>query len=82
MFYSGASVFVFLIFVGCIHLSMCDYDCLCYYNTEKPVFSKADVNIAPIGYMYEFDCKAMIAELKDGGWATVAFEHQVFLTRY
>lgn len=53
-----------------------DYNCLCNYNVETPVYKSADSSVPPIGYMYEFDCKYILSEVNPG-WTTIAFEHKV-----
>lgn len=55
-----------------------DYDCLCNYNVEKAVFSTADENGQPYGYLYEFDCKPIMA-VQDAGddWYKIQFEQKV-----
>ncbi|XP_053381813.1 aggrecan core protein-like [Mercenaria mercenaria] len=55
-----------------------DYECLCNYNVEIPVFSKASSTGQVIGYLYEFDCKAIYANsAKDSKFQPVQFENQV-----
>ncbi|XP_053382478.1 mucin-5AC-like isoform X1 [Mercenaria mercenaria] len=75
------SVIVIYAIVACIfHVAFvhADYECLCNYNVEIPVFSKASSTGQVIGYLYEFDCKAIYAKTaKDSKFKPVQFENQV-----
>lgn len=55
-----------------------DYKCLCNYNVELPIYSKDSSLAQVIGYMYEFDCKAIYArEVKGAKFLQVQYEHTV-----
>lgn len=36
-----------------------DYLCICNYNVEEAVLKEPDPGSTAIGYLYEFDCKAL-----------------------
>ena len=71
---------VFLITSIAVCFASADYSCLCSYHVEREVYAKPDVISPVVGYLYEFDCKAVVAgSHPDLGtkWAVIAFEHQV-----
>ena len=59
--------------------SKADYECVCNYNVENPVFPTPNEGGTPIGYLYEFDCKALVVQGGNAppGYMKIAFEHQV-----
>ena len=58
-----------------------NYDCLCYYGVEQAVYSKPDPASTPLGYVYEFDCKALDTAENHPEWWTIFFEHMVSIDR-
>ncbi|XP_053383491.1 macrophage mannose receptor 1-like isoform X1 [Mercenaria mercenaria] len=55
-----------------------DYQCLCNYNVELPVYSNDDSASQLLGYLYEFDCKPIFAKaVKDSGFYQIQFEKKV-----
>ena len=58
-------------------LTTADFRCLCNYNVELEVYSRMDISSRPIGYMYEFDCKANYGVQHVDGWQAIQFEHKV-----
>ncbi|WAR01423.1 GP1BA-like protein [Mya arenaria] len=54
-----------------------DYPCVCNYNVETPVYGQASADGAPIGYMYEFDCKPVgQVHGSHSGFTVIQFEHK------
>ncbi|XP_053379079.1 macrophage mannose receptor 1-like isoform X2 [Mercenaria mercenaria] len=70
------AIIVFTIVCTFFRPTLGDYSCICNYNVEKAIFSSKSEQGQPIGYMYEFDCKAQQGT-EDGDWLRIAFEHQV-----
>ncbi|XP_060608022.1 aggrecan core protein-like [Ruditapes philippinarum] len=55
-----------------------DYDCLCNYRVETPLFGQQNENSSPVAYMYEFDCKPAISKGDtQETWFAVMNEHAV-----
>lgn len=55
-----------------------DYPCLCNYKVEDPVYSGPEVSSTVLGYLYEFDCKALfVGGVEDGSFYVVQFEKKV-----
>lgn len=55
-----------------------DYPCLCNYKVEDPVYSGPEVSNTVLGYLYEFDCKALFTGGEgDSSFYTVQFEKKV-----
>lgn len=69
-------IFEHTVLLSLIQAIWCDYSCVCNYNVEKSVYPTKSQQVAPIGYMYEFDCKGQIGS-DNGDWISIAFEHQV-----
>ena len=56
-----------------------DYECLCNYQVEKPIYSTADTKGPHVGSLYEFDCKPTYQTAPTPpNWKAVQFEKQVF----
>lgn len=61
-----------------VDVSDADFQCACNYDTELPVFPGPDKQGTPIGYMYEFDCKALETGMSQGtDFYAIQFEKQV-----
>lgn len=54
-----------------------DYLCVCNYAIEQSVLPSPDGSTDPIGYLYEFDCKAKLQDISDNEFIAIAFEHRV-----
>lgn len=78
---SGPSNMVFFhsatLFMSLAVTVAADYECLCNYNVETPVYSIADNHGQAIGHMYEFDCKPTDTTYKPDGWLAIQFEGKV-----
>jgi hypothetical protein len=62
-----------------LDVTFADYDCMCNYNVEAPVYASAVTGSQPLGYLYEFDCKPLAANTQStNNFYTVQFEKQVF----
>jgi hypothetical protein len=60
-----------------------DYDCLCNYRVETPLFAQQNENSSPVAYMYEFDCKPAISKSDtQETWFAVMNEHAVCFPFY
>lgn len=61
-----------------LHTAKSEQPCLCYYGTEKAVYSQPDIDSDPVGYVYEFDCKPKAIGVIDvDGFHTLQYAHQV-----
>ena len=68
-----------------VHFTSADYPCLCNYHVEKEMYQKPDIHAQPSGYLYEFDCKAIIQRPFPGlnsSWIAIAHEHAVSIRGY
>ncbi|XP_052235192.1 hepatitis A virus cellular receptor 1-like isoform X2 [Dreissena polymorpha] len=68
------------VFLTCCHVRLvtCDFACLCTYAVETEVHVAKDSSSKIIGYLYEFDCKAIYAlATNDNTWTAIDFEKQV-----
>jgi len=58
-----------------------DFQCVCNYDPDTPVFPEPDRQGTPIGYMYKFDCKPLEPSMSQGiGFYAIQFEKQVCLS--
>lgn len=70
-------VILLLLFI-LLPVSRADYDCLCSYLEELPVYANNDLNSDILGNMYEFDCKPIYGQNSTNGlFQQIQFEHQV-----
>ncbi|XP_052820485.1 aggrecan core protein-like [Mya arenaria] len=53
-----------------------DYECVCNYNVETAVQPDASTSGQALGYMYEFDCKALGHQSTVPDWLVIQFEHK------
>ncbi|KAL4221708.1 hypothetical protein ACF0H5_019963 [Mactra antiquata] len=60
-----------------VHSVWSEYNCVCFYDVERKVFSSPSVTSTELGFMYEFDCKQALSTNAPTGWAEIAFQHQV-----
>lgn len=69
---------VFVIVQLLCRMVTADYPCVCNYNVEQTVHSNPSLDSQAIGYMYEFDCKALYNGLsKTNMFKPIQFEHKV-----
>ena len=54
-----------------------DYECVCNYNVETPVYSAPSTGSPTVGYMYEFDCKPKASDRSTPVFSGIQFENQV-----
>ncbi|XP_052219830.1 macrophage mannose receptor 1-like isoform X1 [Dreissena polymorpha] len=52
----------------------CDFSCICNYDIEKPVYGQMSAGSAPIGYLYEFDCKPEGLQTANTVWLSIQYE--------
>lgn len=67
-----------LVFASVFAITTADYECLCNYHVENPVYPTTDNQAAHLGSLYEFDCKPtyqLTAAIPH--WQAIQFEHQV-----
>ncbi|KAL4221427.1 hypothetical protein ACF0H5_019685 [Mactra antiquata] len=70
---------LYLVILSLFGLVYGDYDCLCNYNVEKPLYKTlSETEYPPIGYLYEFDCKQALHDISTpDSWHAVAYIHQI-----
>ena len=68
-----------ILFLHTMLIVQADYNCLCNYDIEQSVFEDTSVLRHIIGYIYEFDCKAVVEpfELTNATFVPIQFEQRV-----
>ncbi|XP_052760687.1 uncharacterized protein LOC128203347 [Mya arenaria] len=66
--------FVFLVLN--LALANGDYECVCNYNVELPVYDHPNEHSSSIGYLYEFDCKPKEPSSEHPNFLQIMFEGQ------
>ncbi|KAL4221492.1 mannose binding [Mactra antiquata] len=66
-----------LVVILSIDIVICEYTCLCNYNVELIIYQQSSVDSQQVGYMYEFDCKPLVKDIKVPGWFVIAYQNQM-----